>query len=615
MKLLPLFLCLLLCGCAPKAQEAPTEVPTITTAATVPETEPVSMYQPGHPLEKDNRGALRVNPLTMRKVRGIQAMGDDIVVFSGYGSTTLTRLTGRDLTLANQVTLEFELDAQSPSTRTGTDCLSYYDPVRQEMVILDKTLQEVSRHPFPENIQGSPILSTDRTVIYYCTPNAIRAWDLKSGIHRTVKELSYDDQTLTGLHLNDMVLQCRIQDGDTVWTLFLAADTGRLLDRQAGDVGLQTDGGHYYASLPSGGLELLVFGITDATPRILYPEDTADAHFYLPSQQACVTAASKEEHTDLSYYRLDTGVLQSQILLPPLQTPKSVCSTSGGSVYILTYDPQEDCDLVYRWDVPQQDINKKGFTENYTQQSQGALTQCQAYASELGSKYGIQILIGKNALAAQPWDYEFQPETLHRILYQELEALDQRLSQYPQAMLEKTISHFSSLTLCLVRQITGTAESGSLEAATGVQFFDGSDAYVAITVGKYAEQALYHELFHVMETHILAESTAFDQWEDLNPAGFTYHYGTGLSPEMEVYLSDENRTFIDAYSTSFPKEDRARIMENAILPGNEALFRSPTLQAKLVKLCEGIRQAYGLKRSPESFIWEQYLNFPLAYSQ
>ena len=35
---------------------------------------------------------------------------------------------------------------------------------------------------------------------------------------------------------------------------------------------------------------------------------------------------------------------------------------------------------------------------------------------------------------------------------------------------------------------------------------------------------------------------------------------------------------------------------------------------KLKMLCQGIREAFGLKKSPENFLWEQYLNQPMAYT-
>ena len=95
----------------------------------------------------------------------------------------------------------------------------------------------------------------------------------------------------------------------------------------------------------------------------------------------------------------------------------------------------------------------------------------------------------------------------------------------------------------------------------------------------------------------------------LNPAGFTYDldYAANRERHAEEYLQPNTRSFIDTYSMSFPKEDRARIMECAMQSGNEDLFRSPVMQAKLSCLSKAIREAYGLKKSTVTFRWEQYL--------
>jgi hypothetical protein len=60
------------------------------------------------------------------------------------------------------------------------------------------------------------------------------------------------------------------------------------------------------------------------------------------------------------------------------------------------------------------------------------------------------------------------------------------------------------------------------------------------------------------------------------------------------------------------KEDRARILENALLPGNRKLFQSEYMQRKLSAMCTGIREAYCLKKHPEALPWEQYLVTPLV---
>ena len=612
MKLLLVLACLLLCGCSRQAPEPDAAIPVVTMEAL--ETQPASMYDPEHPLEDLHQGTVKVYPLTMRKAQGIRTTGSGVIVFSGYGNTTLTLLTGSDLTIAAQITLDFELSAEDPSVQIHGTYLSFYDPVNRQTVVLNGALEEVSRMDAESVLSGSPILSSDRSTLYYCGSTAILAWDLESGIHRTVTELSYDAQGLTGLHCKDTVLECTIQDGQTSQVLFFSAETGQLLSRQDINTKLATYGTRYYATLPSGALNLLVFGDTEKTPQILYPSDLTAKAFYLPQRHSLVTVSILDDNRiTLNNYELTTGQRWSELTLDALQYPKSIKTANDGSILILVYHPELDCDMLYRWFITGTAIENTVYSEAYEAAAiqEEALNQCKAQAAALSEKYGIRIRVWEDALAVQPWDYEFEAETLPQVLQQELELLDLRLSQYPKQVLEQTASHFSSLNLCLVRQITGTAASDSLNIATGIQFLESSDAYVVIAAGKYSEQALYHELFHVMETHILNESTALDQWNDLNPDNFEYTYGYDAPVGVDTYLSEDHRAFVDSYSMSFPKEDRARVFENAMLPGNDFLFDSPILQSKLIALCEGIRQAYGLQKSQETFLWEQYLHSPM----
>ena len=119
----------------------------------------------------------------------------------------------------------------------------------------------------------------------------------------------------------------------------------------------------------------------------------------------------------------------------------------------------------------------------------------------------------------------------------------------------------------------------------------------------------------MLETRALSRSIAYYRWDELNPKGFAYDYDYAANVQRDggTYIADDTtRCFIDTYSMSFPKEDRARIFEYACTEGNERYFISHTMQRKLRTLCEGIREAYGLEDHTESFLWEQYLESPLA---
>lgn len=605
-QLLAVLLCLLLWGCASQTTQE-TEAPADTEPAKV------SMYAPDHPMVLAYPGEVRAYPLTMRKVHGVLPFGKDVVTLSGHGSTTLTLLTGDELWEKASVTVNFELRQEDPSLQQHGGSLSFFDPEARETIVLDSQLREIRRIAAPSGLSGSPLLSNDGNTLYYCTGWAVMAWNLESGIRRTVRELNCESQEMAALHVNDTVLQCTIHEDGAERQMFLSAENGTELNTLAEDSTVTTRDTRYFAALPAGRMTLLVFGEMDSQPKMLLPDQFQNEQYYLPEDHAVITTHDTGDGTTLDYYELSTGMLRTSLRLESLQIPKSIIDCQGHALYILTFDPEADCDILYRWDVLQQQP-ETGNTRTFPYFSADApdleaLTACREYADAIEEKYGITVLIGAEAAEIQPWDYQFTPEHLAPILHRELEMLEDNLARYPEEILQLTAGHFSGLTVSLVRQITGSPESGSLSAATGIQFFRNGEAYVTIAAGKYARQALYHELYHAMESRILTESTALDQWESLNPAGFSYG---SSQQDSEVYLRGQTRAFVDNYSMTYPKEDRARIFEYAMLSGTEDLFRSEYMQRKLSVLCTAVRDAYGLKRSPEILPWEQYLVTAIA---
>ena len=133
-------------------------------------------------------------------------------------------------------------------------------------------------------------------------------------------------------------------------------------------------------------------------------------------------------------------------------------------------------------------------------------------------------------------------------------------------------------------------------------------AYITLVMGPDLEQSFYHQLSHIIDTRVMGASSVYDNWASLNPDGIRYANSYQLpSVETEAaWFSGDSRVFVDPYSISFPREDRARILEYAMMPGNEDVFASETMQKKLATLCQGIRQAFELEEDVV-YRWEQYL--------
>ena len=591
-------LCALLCGCANAAPipEHPVPAPTLTTS---------SSLEPGSPLRWEGHGDVRIFPISGSSIQGILSWGENLLLFSGEEQTTLTVISGRDYTVLGSLELSFLLSPEDPSLAFHAESLSFFDSGAAQTLVLDAACRCIQRIPKAEAQCTSQVLSRDRQTLYYSTPEAIQAWELSTGIRRTVKELSGAGWTAAGTCWQDSVLLCRTDTPPGA--ALLDAHTGRQLAGVPEDFTLTQEGDTFFASFTLGQVQSLVYGTSVEAAQALLPEDYSGRSFFLPASRRCLCVSSAGEGTcTLTLYDLESGGKGESLSLTS-SCPIAAAEAPEGVWLLLNRDADSGSTLCL-WS-PESDSFSGCYREAY-RPGETAMAQCRTMADSIGRKHGIRILIGDEAAAQEPWDYALQPEHRALLLCRELEALDRWLSNYPEPILRDTAAHFEGFTICLVQSLTGRGTGGSLNAAAGVQFFRENHAYLALAVGKYAERTLYHELLHAMSTHLLTHSSALDRWEALNPSSFSYDYSyeTNAVRDSGIYLRRGQEYFVDTYSMSFPKEDQARVMEYAMLPGNADLFASPHLQQKLRALCLAIRESYGLEDDPRVFLWEQYLN-------
>ena len=234
---------------------------------------------------------------------------------------------------------------------------------------------------------------------------------------------------------------------------------------------------------------------------------------------------------------------------------------------------------------------------------------------DLAQKYGVQIRIWDDALQKVSGVYTLEPEHLEQAYTKTLPLLEKALSQFPQGFF-KTLAKKTAtgkLQICLVRSISGVPEKGTLARQSSLQYWNGGNAYLVLAMSENAEQDFYHGIMHAIDTRVLSVCTAYYEWDWLNPEEFSYDndYIKNLDRSPTDYLEEETRAFVDTFSMSFSREDRARVMEYACMPGNAEYFAAPIMQTKLHMLCAGIREAFLLDMDT-TYVWEQYLQ-PLGY--
>lgn len=605
----------LLCGCAAQPQ-ASTALPDTTEP---PVTLPRGIYDAGSRIEETSGGAVKAFPLAMRAAAAAP-MGQDIVVFSDTENTVLTLYRGEELCPAATLALERRVSLSDSAVAVSERGIVFYDAVSRELVFLNADLAESSRSVLPETVCGSPVVDAQQQKVFYCTSDSLRCLDLQTGLERFIKEMRFPYQSADALHCDGAVIACEVRADGASDYLYISTETGQLLYEDTEKITLQTDGTSYFAARKDGIYTELLTGSSEHGPTLLTPLTYEPDVYPLVQLGAIVTVSEMSNALQLERYDLQSGKRTHCVILGGTEEVRGFF-TFRDCIWFLRYEPSYGCDVLYCWEFAKSEIkdSRNYLSARHTAQQPdlAGLAACREFADELSWKYGVQILLWTDATSFQPWDYTLVPEYQVPVIQRNLKELERFLSMYPRGFLEKAAALTSSgrIQICLVRGILGKAESAVSEAV-GLQYWDHNrNSYLCLQVQEEGlSRNACHEMSHIIDSRVLTLCRAYDDWNSLNPKGFQYQgaESVSLSESQQQWLSDQSRAFIDSYSMSYPKEDRARIMEYAMMDGAESYFESDTMQKKLRQICLGIREAFDLKKSAEVFRWEQYLKTPLT---
>ncbi len=589
-----LLLVCLLAGCAPSGEIlAQSNAPTAETTAVPTEA----------PTESGLKALIAVQ---MPDCLGIAAMGGDVLVF---GKEKLTILDGATLETLVTERIPGLPEPHSGLVHVRSDRVAYFDLKAHRLVVLGTNLRESLRMDMPEDIVGSVCLSPDWKTVYYCTASGVRALEIGSGISRPVKEQANEWLGTVGVVLDGTVLHCMESTvrGDRK-SVLLRVETGELLYEGAPLTDLQSKDGCVYGVVDHNSVQEIVFGEHEDTLKNLWASAVPENIALFPQWEGAVLTDRGEHGLTATLYHLKSGRKTAAVPVTDAQTVRSIAAgEDNGAIWLLSGE------RVYRWYPALSPVaDENGYTAARITREKpdiASLAAMEGVAARLGSRYGISIMLGENAAVAAPQGYSFETEYIPQAYQKALVQLETLLSGFSAGFFAKAAekSQNQILTLVLVRGIYGSEAVGERSSAPGTQYWKDGNLYVALQLGREFIQYFYHELGHVIDTRVLSTSTAYDEWETLNPPGFQYDNTYELYANRADSPWVQDSWFIDSYSMSFAVEDRCRIFEYACQPGNEALFAFPQLQSKLQQLCSGIRQTFGLTDADGAPLWEQYL--------
>lgn len=587
--LLFLFVCLMLTACAGQSEGT-------TPATETTEPPAVGLYNPEHPIEKATDGAVRAYPLETNDCEGLLSMGDKLVVVS---ANKLTVLQGDLCEVVAELDVKVDYDCIS-AAETG---IAYYDEEGKQIVLLNPRLQQSTAYALPENLQGKPMINLSTHQAFYCDGQELRSLNLQTGISRLIRTFTEAQLMLRGIYFDGAVLLCDVSTGENFQKMYLSTENGRTLSEDENTFILETYGEQYFAMRDDGPVNQLIVGTRDADYKSLNLDaSTGESPVAALPLGGVVCSAPNEAGMELTFYDIPSGHKTSAVNMNGV--PRYVTFHTDARYVWMVGAEDNVKQVLYRWDISlspvQDDTVYTGPLYTYQNPDTEGLAGLKKRVEEMNQTYGVRIAIWEDAMKTTG-NYTFKPEHHVFAISERLDALESVLSQFPKKFLQVTVEA-GWIRICLVRSI----ESGE----PYVQYWSGGDCYGAISMDTDITTAFLQCAAYGIDSHVMGNSRDFDTWNQLNPAGFAY----GQEPN-ENYLQEENRAFVNAKSMENPLEDRSSIMVCAILEGNAELFASPTMQAKLLRVCEGIREAYGLEKSKETYIWEQYLNKSLAYTK
>lgn len=595
--LILLLLPLLLAGCS----RPPVTGTEPSTAPTVPE--PSGLYDPESELEQSTGGAVQCYPLDDDTYSRILPLGSDLLLVS-RDNTRLTLVTGANLVPV----IEKEIPFHVQHIQTSPEGVAYWDEESRTVIFLSTTLREISRLQLPQELIGQSWLSPEWDSLYYCTESSLRRLDLSSGISQPVTAQESSSQSVTGVFLNGSVVRCTLTDSDgTTLTRMISTTNGEVLWEGTSLYELASAGNDWFARVDQGVVQELLFGSGD-TVQNLWLEDTYNGLLPISEQNAVLTYREAAWGNRVNYYDLATGRRTASVRLKGIQQIRDICPDADGEgIWLLAQNASLGTDVICRWTPGN---SPTGDLADYTQahytrddpDTQG-LQSLQAQLQALQDTHSISLLIGE-AADAVPEGLSVETEYLVPAFQRYIPVLERLLAQFPEDFFAKAAQRTPSglIHIALVRSFKGQVSDLPV-----LHFRQDGEIYLILQMDQDLQQNFYHSVSHMIETRLLSSCTALYDWDKLNPEGFSYDndYRKNLDRDDAQYLQGADQGFIDTFSMSFAREDRARILEYACMPGNEELFQCRILQQKLQMLCAGIREAFFLDGS--AYIWEQYL--------
>jgi len=283
--------------------------------------------------------------------------------------------------------------------------------------------------------------------------------------------------------------------------------------------------------------------------------------------------------------------------------------------YFLTDNTPQGARLVF-WDISapleHEDLELVPYTED---DPIGTAAERALYerAHEMSLRYGIEIMISdKCALDYVDFTASRQDDPIE--ITKALDTLESAFSAYPDGFLAQL--SYGSIECIRVEIVTELLpkDTGLYSESYSAFAHEGTDRYLVVMETETVyEGTVYHEFAHIIDRKLewnsyYTENALFSEeaWLSHQPEGFEFAYTYGET-SVDIYDPAYDAWFVKPYSRRYPTEDRATLMEEAMIQNSYIFAEKPGLAEKLAFYSACIRDCFNTEGWPPTAKWETVL--------
>ncbi|MGN0152646.1 MAG: hypothetical protein ACI39Q_09250 [Wujia sp.] len=515
-----------------------------------------------------------------------------------------------------------------------------YNQMTGEAYLFNEALQEYDRVSLGSSDIDVEYITEDLSKIYYSdyAQGQIHCFDVETEEDSIlqISDVGAYYKNILGVCEEENCILINAMSEDSSGYILCDLDTGETLAQYDGELNyMESHNGNYIARCTEDSVFEILYGqIGQPQTWLLGMPDYDEYNFAdidmddwaVLSEQECII--DDDERMLLNLYDLNTG---RRIYQLPVATDIGFFSghadySQETGVVVFTVDGDMSS-RIFVWDtlgtssVSGDDTCYRYTWQNGAPPSDSDMEMLRDKAGEIAKRHGVEIYLGDDVLTCSRDYYEYEASDNVSRMDRALMILDRALERYPAGMLAQLDDGYGSILKIYLAGDIKPADEAAISSPAGIQNTLESDTFLVLDINDvYSyESTIYHEVFHAIECHLNMTGDGYfdyDEWESYNPEGFNYDYDyieNEMSTNWDYVLGDmddeEDVYFIDIYSKSFPNEDRARIMEYAMMESENdtGVFAYPALQGKLAYICERVRKGFDTSGWPEMTEWEKWI--------